>query len=190
MKLFQLQPEKYDRQYCFVRGALPISISITLAEPAKSLLDDLGIDVLDVKMDEDTGGLELPDNVGNLKGMLLLRRACADRIRGEFAMGTHEWLPARLMNEKKRVHADDYGILNPVGREDCLDTSRSEMGGDPDDPAVRIFGKYWLDSKRVPSGRDVFRVVGVAPYIFTERLVRFIETEGWTNFSFTPVQVS
>ena len=85
------------------------------------------------------------------------------------------------------MHSDDHVLLNPFGRVDCLNTELSDMNGDPDYPLVRVMGKWCLRAKDVPADRDLFRVVGVIGYIFSERLVEFVQAQGFTNFVFTPV---
>lgn len=189
MKIFLLEDTETDPRYCFVNPTLPCGADISEGFPAAPELERLALDVLDLPMDEDEGGLEPADYVSNTDNMLILRRACAEAITAGFAVGEHETLPARLINEKQRVHADDYVILNPLGKIECLDRERSDMD-DGEDPWVNPWGKWYLRRALVPTDLDLFRVPGVLGYFFSERLVAFIQAQGFANFQFRPVMLS
>jgi len=190
MKFFTLDNEDIDSRYCFIDAGVSVGTQIETGVPALPRMTELEEDALDLEMDEDSGGLELPDYVGNDNNLLTLRRGCAEAIAEGFDLGPHELLAARLINDKERVHADDYVVVNLIGLLECLDTVNSDMDGDPDDPAVIIMGKWYLKAAKVPPERDLFRVKGVIGYIFSERLVDFIRDQGFTNLNFIPVQVS
>lgn len=190
MKLFILDDIETDPRYCYVDVTVACNDAIADGERGLPELERQEIDVLELHMDEDIGGLELPDYVGNTDNALVLRRTCADAIVSRFGLGDHEQLPAQLINEKGRVHADDYLVLNPLGQLECLDEQLSEMDGDDEDPTVKIMGKWCLRAKLVPGDRDLFRVKGVIGYLFSERLVTFIRDQGFTNFRFLPVVMS
>lgn len=190
MKISLLEDIDTDRRYCFVNATLPCGADISEGFPAGPDVERLGLDVLDLPMDEDEGGLEPADYVSNTDNMLILRRACAEAIVAGFAVGEHELLPARLINEKQRVHADEYVILNPLGKLDCLHRERSDMEQNVEDPWVNPWGKWYLRRTLVPTDRDLFRVAGVLGYFFSERLVTFIQDQGFTNFRFRPVMLS
>ena len=189
MKLFILDDIETDARYCRVDVTVACNDALTDGERALPELERQEIDVLELQMDEDEGGLELPDYVGNADNALVLRRACAEAIVAGFVVGEHELLPAQLINEKGRVHSDDYVILNPLGQAECLHLEASEMDGDEEEPMVKIMGRWYLSSELVPRDRDLFRVKGVIGYVLSERLVAFIEAEGFTNFHFLPVAV-
>lgn len=189
MKLFLLEDIETDRRYCFANATLPCGADISEGYPASPDIERLALDVLDLPMDEDEGGLELPDYVSNTDNMLILRRTCAEAIVTGFTVGEHEILAARLINEKQRVHSEDYVILNPLGKLECLDRERSDMD-DSEDPWVNPWGKWYVRRALVPTDRDLFRVVGVLGYFFSERLVSFIQAQGFTNFRFRPVLLS
>lgn len=190
MKLLYLDALNMDRRYCFVNARISVGSKIMLAKPALPKMQRLEEEFLELRMDEDRGGLDLPDYVSNTSNMLPLRRSFAEAIVDGFDVGEHELLPVRLINEKQRIHSDDYVILNPIGRIDCLDTEASQMNGDEDHPAVQIMGRWALRGKDVPPGRDLLRAQGVNKYIFSDRLVDFIQTGGYTNLNFLPVIVS
>lgn len=180
-----------EKRYCAadVRH-IPYSHELAVGEPAAALMKERGDRAMTLHLDETEGGLDLGDAVPNTSNLLILRKRCAKEILGAFELGDHEALPVVLINSKGRVHAKDYMVVNPFGKVDCLDTERSEMDGDEDDPTVRIFGKFWLDPSRVPTDRDIFRVRGVCGYLFSERVVIFIRERGFTNFIVHEVQLS
>lgn len=187
MKIFQLEDIETDARYCFVDPSLPCGADITTGLPATPEIERLGLDVLDLPMDEDQGGLELPDYVSNTVNMLVLRRASAEAIATQFAVGPHEMLAARLINEKQRVHSEDYVILNPLGAFDCVDQQNSDM---QPGPWVNPYGKWYLRRTLVPADRDLFRVDHVGGYFCSERLVSFVQAQRFTNFAFKPVLLS
>ncbi len=192
MTIHMCKADASDKRYCFVtRHASPYSYPLSYGVPVQPALDENGDELITLDIDEIQGALELPDLVGNIQNYLLMRKACADKLLQEFEFGPHEVVPATLMNAKGRVHAADYVIINPHGKVECLDEQRSEMDGDDDDPAVRLFGKFWLKNSLLPADRDVFRVQGiVSGYMYSERLVAFIRKQGFTNFVFHDVQLS
>jgi len=187
MKFFKLDNINVDPRYCRVDPIIASFTDLTMGRSAKPIMERLEEDTLDLAMNEDRGGLELPDYVSTTASILALSTACATAIAEGFELGEHELLPARLINKKKRVHSDEYLVLNPLGQIECLNVERSDMNGDKDNPLVQIMGKWCLHTQEVPPDRDLFRVKSVIGYIFSERLVEHIQSEGYTNFHFTPV---
>ncbi len=188
MKLFHLEYIDVDRRYCRVDVFLSCGARLMEGTRAAPVMEQDGDDVLDLAMDEDGGGLELGDLVSNVDGILPVRKGPAAAMADKFDLGEHEQLPARLINEKGRVHSDDYVVLNPLGEHDCLNRDLSEMDGSDFDPTVEIMGKWCLRAGDIPA-LDLFRVEGVEGYIFSERLVEFIQSKGWSNFRFNPVVI-
>ena len=186
MKLFKLDNIEVDTRYAYVEIVVPCIMQLLGARPARPRLEELDIDVLDLEMDEDEGGLELPDYVSTTTDVLPLSNKAARAIVNGFACPEHEMLPVRLINEKGRTHSDDYVLLNLLGKIDCLDVDKSDM--DDEGERVRPFGKWCLRRDRLPE-LDLFRVPGVIGHMFSERLVSFIQTEGFKNFNFVPVQL-
>lgn len=186
MKLFMLDCINVDRRYCRIDAYVSCIVHLLQGTPAKPEMERVEEDFLELEMNEVRGGLELPDYVSNTNTVLPLRKACAEAIVTNFEVGEHELLPAKLINSKERVHSDDYVVLNPLGRVDALNTELSDMDGDEDDPTVQVMGKWCAYAEKIPE-RDLFRIRGVTGYIFSERLVEFIKTQGYTNFAFKPV---
>lgn len=193
MELHICTADASDRRYCLVTShASRLSYPLSHGRDARTVFDELDLAAVRLDLDEAGGGLALPDMVGNDLNYLILRRPCAEALLERFALGPHDVLPAHLFNRKKRLHADDYLILNPLGKIDCLDVGRSDMDDDgADERTVRLFGKFMLDRRRIPADRDIFRVRGVLlGYMYSERLVDFIRERDYTNFVFKPVALS
>lgn len=177
-----------ERRYCCVDAHVPCDFYAGL--PVQPTLDRLELTRLDLDMDEDDGGLELGDYVGNTDGILVLRRRLVDAILANFTVGEHELIPARLINEKKRVHSDDYAILNPLGEFDIIDRERSTILVYDEHMVVEDMDPWCIQSALIPQGRDLFRVLGLSGYLFSDRLARFILDSGFTNISFWQVELS
>src|SRR5690606_7204137 len=130
------------------------------------------------------------DYVGNTSGILVLRRRLVDAILTNFSVGEHELIPVRLINEKKRVHSDDYAILNPLGEFDIIDRERSTILVYDDQVEVEDMDPWFIQSALIPQDRDLFRVLGLPGYLFSERLASFIVDSGFTNISFWHAELS
>jgi hypothetical protein len=191
MKVFNCGSEATDPKFCFVSSHTS-AYDGPMAEgtPLRPLLQEFGDERVSFEIDEDEGGLELPDLVGNQLNYLVMRTPVLAAIEKKFQLGPHDTAPAALLKKRKKVHSTDYTVVNPHGHVECLDASRSELeaGGEP---IVRIFGRYALKGSAIPKDRDIFRVKGlVSGYIFTGRLVEFIREQKYTNFGFTEITVS
>ena len=173
-----------DRRYCVVSGGhLPYWTDMACGLEALPRMRERGDEAAELHLQEAQGGLGLPDFVSNVHDLLVLRRSCAEAILEAHDPGPHEVIPAVLINDKGRVHADDYVVLNPLGKVDCLDVLRSQMGGTPEHPWVRMGGRFCFDQARIPAGRDVFRVEMIAAgYAISDRLAAFIDERAFTNF--------
>jgi hypothetical protein len=190
MSFFRLNPAACDRRFCFVRGAFRYDTELQEGGKVLQQMQADGVSFLEYRLDESRGGLEIGDYFTTTTNHLPITRRSADAITTAFDMGRYECVPARVRNEKKRIHVADAIILNPLGRVDCLDWERSELDDDPEDLMVRIFGTWSLRRDRVPRTRDLFRVKGLIGYVFSERLVSFIRSEKFKNFEFETVTLS
>lgn len=187
MKYLQCN-DTLDRRYCAIQPRVPYADAPAFGEPTLPLMRECGEEVMPLHLDEAAGGLALPDRVANVYDLLVLRSACAEAIVKVHDLGPHELIPAVLINAKGRVHAEDYVVLNPLGSFDCLDVARSQMGGTPDDPYVRLGGSFCFDRARIPRGRDLLRVDKIAAgYALSDRLHAFIDHHGFTNFDLREV---
>lgn len=173
-----------DRRYCVASGGhLPYWTDIACGHEALPRMREHGDEVATLRLQEAQGGLGLPDFVSNVHDLLILRRSCAEAILHAHDPGPYELIPAVLVDAKGRAHAEDYVILNPLGRVDCLDVQRSQMAGPPEHPWVRAGGSFFLDRIRVPLDRDIFRIEMLpAGYAVSDRLAAFIDERAFTNF--------
>lgn len=189
MKIFMCSSKAADRKFCYVsRHISPYDAPMSQGKPLLPLLQEFGAERVDFEIDEDRGGLELPDLVGNRLNYLVMRNPVVEAIDAKFEFGPHEKAAVALLKKRKKVHSADYTVINPHGQVDVLDESQSEFdaGG-----FVQIFGKYALSAAKIPKDRDVYRAKGlVSGYLFSERLVDFIRAQHYTNFEFTEVRVS
>jgi len=188
MQFYTLETIDNDPRYCFISPKIPCDLAGGYS--ARPAMDRLGLQLLDLAMDEDEGGLELGDYVSNIRMILALRRSVAQAFVDGFDVGEHELIPARLINEKQRVHSDDYLILNLLGPLDILDRDRSDVFGDEDCVILNPFLPWSILAKLIPPGRDLFRVAGLTRYVFSQRLVDFVVASKFSNFGFTPVELS
>lgn len=189
MKLYNCTTKAAHGRYCFVsRHSESYSVDLQFGDPAQAEMDDEGVDLVELELDELKGGLELPDLVGTDCQMVIISKRFADATQEQFSLGPCEVFPARLLNKKNRVHADDYVVLNPLGTVDCLNRTASEM--DESGDHIKIFGKAVIAASAVPTDRDIFRIEGMIGYVFSERLVDYIRQQGLTNFVFTDMLVS
>jgi hypothetical protein len=181
------------RDYCFV-GKGPVGMP-----PLDREGPSMGYAVLanyptepgavSLELDESTGGLVPATFVANTQSLIVVTLACAEYITKNFNVGTCEILPVRLMNEKGRTHAADYAMLNPVGTVDCLNRSLSNVKYTRSGK-VSLITKFVLDAARVPPERDLFRVPEkVFEYFVSDRLVAALKQQGYTNFTFNPVEI-
>ncbi|MCA9706819.1 MAG: hypothetical protein KDK70_13285 [Myxococcales bacterium] len=190
MKYLQCN-DTLDRRYCAVQTHVPYWSGPAFGRPALALMRERGDEAMRLDLDEAAGGLDLPDRVSNVYDLLVLRQSCAEAVLASHDLGAVEVLPAVLISAKGRVHAEDYVVVNPLGTLDCLDVARSQMGGTPDDPYVRLGGSFCFDAAAIPPGRDVFRVKMIAAgYAFSDRLHDFIRARGYSNFDLRDVPLS
>jgi hypothetical protein len=187
LRLHYLEEYEVDPRYCYVEAYTPCEFQT--GHSVQPILARLGLRGLDLPIDEDGGGLELGDYVGNSSGMLVLRRRLADPILAGFAIDPCERLPARLIHDEQ-VLAEDYAILNPLGELDLIDRERSTVAIYDGVFEVETLDPWFISAARVPAGRDLFRVYGLPGYVFSDRLARFILDSGFSNLRFSPVEVA
>lgn len=190
MRIARLNPSECDRKYCFVRGSFPCDTRLQRGGEVLAEMKEDGLSLLEYQLDEDEGGLEAGDYFTTTDNHLPVSRKFTDAIAGKFDLGRHELIPARVKNQKGRIHVRDMVVVNPLDPVDCLDWEHSELNRNKEYPMVRIFGKWSLLQARIPAGRDLFRVKGLIGYLFSERLVDFIPKNGFKNFVFEDAPLS
>jgi len=190
MKILRLNPAGLDRKYCFVDGAFPYDTALQQGGPVLDEMKQDGVDALEYRLDEAKGGLKVGDYFRTNSNHLPVSMKFAHAVSTRFNLGPHEIIPARIRNEKGRIHVREMAIVNPLVPIDCLDWTNSEMDGDTENPLVRIFGKWSLRSSGVVPELDLFRVKGLIGYLFSERLTAFLAEQQFENFKFDEAHLS
>lgn len=190
MRFFRLNPIECDPRYCYVAGSFPYDTKLMRGGIVLEEMHSDGVTTLEYQLDEDEGGLEVGDYITNVENHLTVTKKFADSVGDKFDLGQCEMIPALARNEKGRVHIPAMVVMNPVEAVDCLDWEASDVDDDEDYPMVQLFGAWSLRPERMPDGRDLLRVKGLIGYVFSERLVDFIEERGMTNFEFEEAPVS
>jgi hypothetical protein len=190
MPYVRMNPIECDAKFCHVTGAFFCGTQLLNGGPILQPMKEWGLDRLTYTLDEEEGGLRVGDYLTNTQSELVLKRACAEAIVTDFAVGPYELIPAEVKNEKGRIHAADVVVLHPVLTNDCLDWEKSQLGRDKEYPLVRLFGAWSLKGEKIPPDLDLFRVKGLLGFIFSERLVEFIRQKGFENFVFENAKVT
>ena len=107
-----------------------------------------------VVMSSRFGGMELPDFVGNTRGLLIVHRRVKDVIE-RVNRGEQEFLPLTIHNHKRRVASSEYFVANPLGTHDVLDLKASDIEWDDGD--VVHVNQMVLDPAKVKKAPDLFR---------------------------------
>jgi hypothetical protein len=71
-------------------------------------------------------GIKLTDFVSNSVCYLIVSQRMMEIVRANANVDI-EYLPLAIFNHRKRPHASDYWIVNPIGTTDCLDRERSVL---------------------------------------------------------------
>ena len=108
MRIFRLDPFECDSKYCFVKGASAYDDALQDGDPVLEQMKQDGLDVFEYRLDEDEGGLEVGDYFTTTTNHLPVSRRFADALTAKFDVGRCEFVPARIKNEKKRIHVADW----------------------------------------------------------------------------------
>ncbi|MCP3163423.1 imm11 family protein [Myxococcus qinghaiensis] len=132
------------------------------------------------RMSDRYGGIRLPSLIGNTGNMLVVDRALMEVFaRVEVPM---ERLPFALVNHKDRVASQDYFIINPLGTFDCLLKRDGQLAQAHSGGGLLGGYKYVLDSRKLKSAPEVFRVLETPEEIvISHRLADALKTLNPTN---------
>ena len=134
-------------------------------------------------LDPEFPGIDMPDLVGNTRGVLVLSaRALEAFSAAELDFGAHDVCPFTVMNHKGRVHGRDHRFVNPHGG---FDVAHPSTDFKRYVKSQEIYGcKRWvLDTKKLEGKPDLFRSAQVyGHYFVSQRFVDVVEKEGLTNF--------
>lgn len=175
-------------EFCFV-GSVSHDASTWLGR-GEPVGDRYPTDPLSVEipLDPDFPGVELPDLIGNTRGLLILSAKAREAFAAaELELGPCEVCRFTLVNHKGRVHSTDYAFVNPLGGHDIAHPSSDFMRYTR---SQQIYGcKRWvLDANKLVGKPDLLRAEQVRKHYFvSERLVEVIRSEGLTNFELSNV---
>jgi len=135
-----------------------------------------------VNLDPRRKGIKLESVLGNILSYLMVNTQAKALILS-ICSNEIETLPFTLYNHKKRVHSNDYWILNPIGTFDCVNREASEIIIEDDE----IIGveSVTFDSRKMKAAPDLFRVPEKPEWYFvSETLARAFKNAKLTNIIF------
>ncbi|ATB39509.1 hypothetical protein CYFUS_004953 [Cystobacter fuscus] len=141
-------------------------------------------------MSPESRGMKLADLLGNTEGMLVVSKALRETIEKHCQGVEIEYLPFTLYDHRKRVHSQDYCIVNPIGSLDCLDEAASGVQYGSEGSVIDI-GEIVLDRNKVKDAPQLFRVKQrPSQYILGVKLAREIYDRDFTNVLWTELRFS
>lgn len=141
-------------------------------------------------------GFRLSSLLGTDESYLIVHRDMKDVIEAYCPEVDIEYLPFTLYNHKKRVHSQDYFIVNPIGALDVLDLKASvirylDAPGDPYHGAVVNVKKFVLDGEKVKHAPALFRVKEYpSEYFINETLANAFKERQFTNVVLEEIEVT
>jgi hypothetical protein len=144
-----------------------------------------------IYLQRESPGIKLSSVLGNTVGYLIVNTTVKTIMQG-LDLGNVEILPFTLYDHKKRSLSKDYWIVNPVGTVDCVDRSASViklLDGDP--KQIIAVKKFVLDSKKLATAPDLFRVPEEPQHYFvSQRIPMALQGKGITNFYIEEIDVA
>lgn len=139
-------------------------------------------------LDPEFSGIELPDLLGNARGVLAISQRALDAFAAaDLDLGAHDVCGFTVMNHKGRVHGREHRFVSPLGG---LDVAHPSTDFKRYKKSQKVYGcKRWvLDTKKLPGVPDLFRAEQVPEHYFvSQRLVDVVEQAELTNFEFIEV---
>ncbi|QDE98869.1 hypothetical protein BHS05_25220 [Myxococcus xanthus] len=141
-------------------------------------------------MSRESRGIKLSDIIGNTEGMLIVSKALREAIERHCQGVDIEYLPFTLYDHRKRVHSQDYCIINPIGSLDCLDEAASEVRYGSEGSVIDL-GELVLDRTKVENAPQLFRVKQRPnKYVVGVELAREIYDQDFTNILWSELRFS
>lgn len=144
-----------------------------------------------IYMSKESPGIKLSDVLGTVRNMLivssrlraLIERHCTNDI---------EYLPFTLYDHRKRVHSQDYSIINPIGTVDCLDLKASRITWGKSDPTrISSVQKRVLDRKKLENAPQLFRIdKDACSYVVGLELAKEMNTQKVSNAFWSELAVN
>jgi|SRR5579871_259369 len=128
-------------------------------------------------------GIKMSSLIGNTQSYLIVNTEMKNVILEYCPRCNIETLSFSLYNHKKRVHSDDYWIINPIGYVDCVNRAASDIRYLSSDPTkVVAVRKFVLEPKRLESAPHLFRVPeDREKYIISEHLAKAFQERNFSN---------
>jgi hypothetical protein len=135
------------------------------------------------QLQPESPGIRLEDLLGNLMGYLIVREGVKRTIEENVAADGVEFFPFVLVNHRRRVHATNYWIVNPIGSIDCVNRDGSEIVYSVSSPEIPLeIKKFLFDERRLDPSRHLFRVPDdPRQYFISEKLAALLQDRGVSN---------
>ena len=198
MHYFRLETlgDTNNDKFCFI-GSSPEEMGLEDYYPAKGKkLGSKYPPVASIYLQDKYPGFRLSSLIGTIKSYLIVHRDMKDVIEAHCPGVEIEYLPFTLYNHKKRVHSQDYFIVNPIGGLDVLDLKASvikylDAPGDPYHGAVVDVKKFVLDGEKVQHAPALFRVKEYpSEYFINETLANAFKERQFTNVVLEEIEVT
>ena len=127
-------------------------------------------------------GLKLTDFISNTVSYLITSEPMMNVIKTHANLEI-EYLPLSIYNHRKRLHAANYWIINPIGTTDCLDLSRSILMRGEETGEITMVNEYAFLGDRLKELRPSILRVKETPWaIFVdEPTARSFHEQKMTN---------
>ncbi len=101
--------------------------------------------------------VQLPDNVHNLPGLVLVSKKLKELIEAAKPSKV-EYLAVKIIDHKGRAAAAEYFIVNQVGLQDCIDPGKSKVTWNKIEPEmISSCGKLVIDESRIEGKLTLLR---------------------------------
>jgi len=130
----------------------------------------------------------LSDNIVNSNKFLVASQRLQDFLVGQ-GVPDIELLPVAIVNHKKKAEPAPYAIVNPIGTQDCVDRTASELVMNTINPAyISIVKRLVIDARRIDPAAQLFRGRGLGTIVFFRRdLADKLLAAGFTGIEFLEI---
>jgi hypothetical protein len=137
-------------------------------------------------------GIELCELVGTTRNAIIASRRFKEMIQKHCANDPVEYLPLAIHDHRKRLLADEYFFVNPLGAHDCVDLEKSSVLWD-NGPGSEVLGidSFVIDRQRGSRAPQLFRPEHArASYVLRYELAVDIANTTLANVVWTKLEVS
>jgi hypothetical protein len=112
-----------------------------------------------VQLRDEYPGIKLTDFISNTVCHLIVSTRMMTAIKEHERNAEVEYLPLAIYNHRKRLHSDQYWIVNPIGATDCLDLQKSDvMRGNETGEITFVEAYVFLEQRLQPDPPSILRV--------------------------------